>query len=290
MTRHRLNKVLGVFTTLIGGCTASGSRGPTIPAPVPAETDTGSAEDFGELRFSAGSFHYHLREKTKVQAEGSADTASSAITTTALLSVEVTPYGDSDYNVVVSIDSLKISTEGLIPSRSVTGISSLGPILQASFRGNTTTVNSYLPDSLCAYSQFIMAARRILLPRVPVRIGTLPPEVWVDTATITSCRAGSRIKILTTQEIKPLGREPHKFALHETTELTGAGILHRNSVEVSGSIRTLGSISFPGRSRLPSLVETESDGSITIRLGNSTIVFRQSSTQHIEQDTARLPN
>jgi len=290
MTRHRLNKVLGVFTALIGGCTASGSRAPTIPAPVPAETDTGSTEDLGELRFSAGSFHYHLREKTRIQAQGSADTTSSAITTTALLSVEVTPYGDSDYDVVVSIDSLKISTEGLIPSRSATGISSLGPILRASFRADTTTVNSYLPDSLCAYSQFIMAARRILLPRVPVRIRTLPPEVWVDTATITSCRAGSRIEMLTSQEIRPLGQEPHKFALHETTELRGAGILHRDSVVVSGSIRTLGSVSFPRRSRLPSLVETESDGSITVRLGSSIIVFQQSSTQHIEQDEVRLPN
>lgn len=290
MTRRRLTKVFSVLSALIGGCTASGPRAPTTTPPVSAEAaDTGGTEDLNKLRLSVGSFQYRLRQNTKVHAKSSTDTTPSSITTTARLSVDVTLHSDSGYAIIVSVDSLKISSEGLIPSRSVTDVSSLGPVLGASFRGNNMTVETYLPDSLCAYSQFITAARKLLLPPLPIQIRTPLTEVWVDTATTISCRAGTRIEILTIQQIKDLRREPHEFTLDERTELRGAGILNRDSVIVAGSIRTLGSALFTNRSRLPSLVQTESDGSITVRLGNSTMVFRQTSTQFIEQE-ARLPN
>ena len=292
MTRQQLGSVFGVLLVLIGGCTTSRSRAPaTIPPVLADTTNIGITEDPRDLSFSAGSFQYRLRQSTKVHADGSTDTTPSSIMTTALLSVNVTSHSDSAHDVTVLIDSLQMSTEGLIPPRSAADISSLGPVLQASFRGNATTIETYLPDSLCAYSQFVMAARQILLPPLPIQIRTpLSPQVWVDTASLVSCRAGSRIEMLVIQQISDLRTEPHQFALDERADLRGTGMLSRNAVTVSGSIRTRGSISFTGRSRLPSLVQTESKGSITVQLGNSTIVFQQSSTQHIEWQEPRVPN
>ena len=291
MTRQRLRNAFGVLSILITGCTTPGARAPTVTPSVPAEAvGVGPTEDPTELSFSAGSFQYRLRQNTKVHAEGSTDTTSSSITTTALLSVDVTSYSDSGYDVTVSIDSLQMSTEGLIPSRSVADISSLGPVLRASFRGNHPTIETYLPDSLCAYGQFVTAARQVLLPSLSIQITTPLTQVWVDTITTVSCRAGTRIEMFVTRQIKDLRREPHEFALDERTELRGAGLLSRDSVVVSGSITTRGSVSFAGRSRLPSLIQTESGGSIIVQLGNSTIVFQQTSTQHIEQQEPRLPN
>lgn len=291
MTRHRLSTVLSVLSVLIGACTTSGSRAPTVIPAVPAEAvTTGITEDPRDLNFSAGSFQYRLRQDTKVHTEDSTGTIRSSITTTALLLVDVTSHSDSAYDVIVSIDSLQMSTEGLIPSRSVADISSLGPVLRASFRGNNTTIETYLPDSLCAYSQFVTAARQVLLPPLPIQIKTPLPQVWVDTVSLISCRAGSRIEMLVIQQIRDLRREPQEFALDENVELRGVGMLSRNSVMVSGSIQTRGSVSFAGSSRLPSLIQTQSEGSITVQLGNSTLVFQQNSTQHIEQQNPRLPN
>jgi hypothetical protein len=291
MTRQALSGVFALLFVLIGGCTTSGSGAPAVIPPVPSETaNVGITEDPRELAFSAGSFQYRLRQNTKVDAEGLADTTPSSITTTALLSVDVISLSDSAYDVTVSIDSLQMSTEGLIPSRSVAGISFLGPVLQASFRANKTTIETYLPDSLCAYSQFVTAARQVLLPPLPTQIKTPLSQVWVDTVSLVSCRAGSRIEMLVVQQISDLRREPREFALDERAELKGAGILSGNAVTISGSIRTRGSISFTGGSRLPSLVQTESEGAITAQVGDSTVVFRQTTTQHIEQQETRLPN
>jgi hypothetical protein len=291
MTKQRLSRVFAVLFILIGGCTTSGSRAPAIIPPVPSDTaNVGITEDPRELAFSAGSFQYRLRHNAKVHADDLTDTTPSSITTTALLSVDVISLSDSAYDVTVSIDSLQMSTEGLIPSRSVAGISFLGPVLQASFRGNKTTIESYLPDSLCAYSQFVTAARQVLLPPLPAQVKTPLSRVWVDTVSLVSCRAGTRIEMLVVQQISDLRREPREFALDERAELKGAGMLSRNAVTVSGSIRTRGSISFTGGSRLPSLVQTESEGSITAQVGDSTMVFQQTTTQYIEQQEARLPN
>jgi hypothetical protein len=291
MTRQGLSRVFAVLLVLIGGCTTSGSRAPTVTPPVLGDTaNLGITEDPRDLTFSAGSFQYRLRQNTKVHAEGLADTTPSSITTTALLSVDVISLGDSAYDVTVSIDSLQMSTEGLIPSRSVTAISFLDPVLQAFFRGNKTTIETYLPDSLCAYSQFVTAARQVLLPLLPTRIKTPLSQVWVDTVSLVSCRAGSRIEMLVVQQISDLRREPREFALDERAELKGAGMLSINAVTVSGSIRTHGSISFTGGSRLPSLLRTESEGSITAQVGDSTMVFQQTTTQYIEQQETRLPN
>jgi hypothetical protein len=291
MTRQRLGRVFGVLSILIGGCTTSGSRAPTIIPVGPTEAaDVGITENPRDLSLSAGSFQYRLRQNTKVHAEGSTNPTPSSIITTALLSVDVTADSDSAYDVVVSIDSLQISTGGSIPSRSFADISSLGPVLRASFRGNNTTIETYLPDSLCAYSQFVTAARQVLLPLLPIQIRTPLPQVQVDTVSLVSCRAGSRIEMLVIQQIRDLRREPPEFALDEKIELRGAGMLSRNPVTVSGSIQTRGSISFASRFRLPSLIQTESEGSITVQLGDSTLVFQQNSTQHIEQQAPRLPN
>jgi hypothetical protein len=291
MTRQGLSGVLSILLALVGGCTTSGSRAPAVIPPVHGETASiGITDDPRDLGFSAGSFQYRLRQNTKVHAQGSSDTIPSSIMTTALLSVDVILLSDSAYDVTVSIDSLQMSREGLIPARSVADISSLGPVLQASFRGNKTTIETHLPDSLCAYGQFVTAARQVLLPPLPIQIRTPLSQVWVDTVSLVSCRAGTRIEMLVVQQISDLRREPREFALEERAELRGAGMLSRNTVTVSGSIRTRGSVSFTGRSRLPSLIQTESEGSITVQLGNSTIVFQQSTTQQIEHQQSRLPN
>src|SRR5687767_3268107 len=112
MTRQAFSSVFGVLLMLITGCTTSGSRAPAVTPPVLGETtNVGITEDPRDLAFSPGSFQYRLRQNTKVDAEGLADTTPSSITTTALLSVDVISLSDSAYDVTVSIDSLQMSAE-----------------------------------------------------------------------------------------------------------------------------------------------------------------------------------
>lgn len=291
MHRQRFNPAFSVFTILVTACTPSGPRVLPVILPVPAEaTDTTVASVRGYLRFQSGIFQYHLTQNTRIHVEGTADTTPNTITTSARLLAEISARSDSTYDVTLSIDSLHMSSEGAIPIRSMTGVSSLGPVLHASFRPSSTTIDVTLPDSLCAYSQFITAARELLLPEFSLQISLPLTRSPVDTTRMTSCRAGSRIKMVIVRQLKDLMRDPPELDLYERTQLQGAGVLGRDSVAVSGELITSGTLSFAGKSRLPSLLQSQSEGLITVRIGDSTTVFKQSSTQRIEQRQIPPPN
>jgi hypothetical protein len=276
---------------LISACTPPASTVPTVTIPGPRDApDSGVATETVHLRLTGGQFKYHLVQNTTIRSDASDDTATGMISTTARLSVDVSANPDSSYQILVSVDSLQIVTEGAVPSRSVVGLLSLGAVLRASLGKNRTIVESTLPDSLCAYSQFATAARELFLPQLPPEISSPLDGIQVDTATTTACRAGTRISMVSRREARDLRTDPPQFALEARTDLAGTGVLGRDTVIVSGSVTTRGTAWFTRGSRLPSLLKTESEGIIRVNLGSSTRLFRQSSTLQIEEEQGFPPN
>jgi hypothetical protein len=269
----------------MAACTPSRSTVPTVTLPVPPaeRTDTGAPRNVRYLRLIPGHFKYHLVQNATVETEPRADTAMGNLSMRARLLVDVSSDVDSVYNVVISIDSLQMTTDGPIPTRLMREPLSVGPVLRASISTNHTTVESMLPDSLCSYGQLVTAARDLLLPQLPAQISPQPLQIRIDSTTATTCRAGTRISLLVIRQLRDLGTQPAEFTFEGKTELTGTGMLGRDSVTVSGSISTRGSALFTGGSRLPSLVRTTSEGWITTKLGDSTIVFHQKSAQELRE-------
>ena|SRR5688572_16717232 len=287
MRKPTLATSVAAISGLMAACTPSRSTVPTttLPFPPAERTDTGAPRNARYLALIPGHFKYHLVQNATVEAEPRADAGVANLSMKARLLVDVSSDADSTYGVVISIDSLEMTADGPIPSRLIPGLVSLGPVLRASINTNQTTVESTLPDSLCTYGQLVTAARDLLLPQLPAHISAQPLQTRTDTTTATTCRAGTRIRLLVIRQLTNLGTQPAEFALDGKTELTGTGMLGRDSVTVSGSISTRGSALFAGTSRLPSLVRTASEGSITTKLGNSTIVFHQKSTQELREHT-----
>jgi hypothetical protein len=255
--------------------------------PVP---DTGTSLSTNRLSLQAGRFQYYVVQNTTIQTEAVTDTTSGGVITTARLVADVSSYNDSIYTVTISIDSLQMTSQGAIPHRGIGQVSSLGTVLQASIGARYLIVEATLADSLCAYSQFVTAARDLLLPALPPQVSIPLPEIRADTIVTVACRAGSRIQMTTLRELASLGADPLELALQGKSELAGVGMVRDDSVTISGTLTTRGKVSFTRGSRLPSLVQTESDGSITVRLRDSTTVFRQRSTQEIRQENFPSPN
>jgi hypothetical protein len=256
------------------------------PLPPTVVADTGARTISTDLTRLPGRFEYSLTQTSRVHRPATSDTLSAAIRTTARLLIDVTPINDSTYAIGASIDSLQMATEGSAPSRIGVHPSSLGLVLRASLGPEGGRVESSLPDSLCAYGQLVTLAREVLLPQLPTRMPAQLSGINTDTALTTVCRAGTRIEMLVTRQISNPGAGLSQVNLQGTAELKGSGILGRDSVAISGSIITRGTAFLTGGSRLPSIVQTESDGLITVRVGDSTSVFRQTSSQRLEQTTA----
>lgn len=287
MTRSISVIACGITALFLTACPGSGAR---VPVPTPsypgAAADTALTTLSRKLSFTPGHFKYLLTQNTKVEG----DTSESTVLTTAYLSADVSADENSAYGILISVDSFHIVTESPIPTHPIMQSRSLGPILHASMSEVGTQLENRLADSLCAYSQFITAARELLVPQLPHEFTTPLLETLTDSTRITACRAGTRIDMLLTRQLRDLRRQPLQLALQGRTELGGSGLLGRDSVTVSGVMSTDGTISFTGLSRLPSHVETRSEGSITVRLGSSTTKFRQRSTLQIREDqTARPP-
>jgi hypothetical protein len=285
MRKPALARLLTAIGVLMAACMPSRSTVPTVTLPLPPTdpTDTGAPRNARRLALIPGRFTYHLVQNATVEAELQPGAAIADLSMRARLLVDVSSDADSIYNVVISIDSLQMTAGAPIPSRAIPELVSLGPVLQASISSDQTTVESSLPDSLCAYGQLVTAARDLLLPQLPVEISAQRLQIRADSTTATTCRAGTRISLLVIRRLTDLGTEPAEFRVDGKTELTGTGMLGRDSVTVSGSISNQGSALFAGRSRLPSLVRTVSDGLIRTKLGDSTIVFRQKSTQELRE-------
>jgi hypothetical protein len=291
MRSSTLGGITAVLGSLISACAPPASSTTTVPPPFPTPVpDTGGTTGIRHLAISPGRFHYRVIQNTTIETHGVPDTTG-GITTTAHLSVDVSPGSDSSYRVIVSVDSVQLITQGAIPGRGVGQVSSLGPVLRASIGTHYAVAEAVLADSLCAYSQLVTAARDLLLPQLPLQISTRVPERWVDSATVVSCRAGTQIHMRMVRELTNLRTDPPTLTLQGTTDLAGSGALREGPVKVSGAIMTRGRISFTRGSRLPSLVETESEGSIIVQLKDSATVFRQKTTQQIQQvEDSRLPN
>lgn len=284
MRNSTLGGITAVVALLISACTPSNPRTSPVPPPIPTPIpDTGVIASTRRLTLVPGHFQYYVLQNATIRTDAVADTMGGGITTTARLVADVSADSDSSYTVVISIDSVQMTSQGAIPSRGIAQVSFLGPVLRASVRARHSIVEMNLADSLCAYGQFVTAARDLLLPALPSQVIIPLPEARVDTMVTVACRAGSRIQMTVVRELKNFSTDPLELTLQGKTELAGLGMVRDDSVSISGTLTTRGKASFTGEFRLPSLVQTESDGSITVRLGDSVTVFHQRSTQEIRQ-------
>jgi hypothetical protein len=280
------SKTLGITAICVAGITAA-CRPTTTPSPSPPPEKPqvlGPKELTTQyLRFSPNIYRYHFEQAARITVSGSVDTTPSTITTRAQILVTVAAEPNLDVQVSISFDSITISTQGSIPSPGFTQVTSLDSVLQARFpvAGTSTTVETRLADSLCAYSQFITAARELLLPELPVQIESPGTKVYTDSVSQKACRGGIIVDLTTIRQLRDLSREPPEFTLQQRTEIAGSGQLRRDSMTVSGSILTRGVARFATANRLPSFIQTESEGAITVRLGSLTTAFRQVSHQQI---------
>jgi hypothetical protein len=283
---------LTTLAVLLVACAPSGGLPPSVTPAIPEATrDTAATRDIGYLHLQAGTFKYDLSQNTRIRARSFLpETIPTTTSVTAILLAVITLNNDSSFNVSISVDSVRITSGGSIPTSGMPQSLSLGQVLHASIEGPKTTVEYRLPDSLCAYSHFLIAARELLAPQLPVPLSTSFVHPPPDTTTLTTCRGGTRIETAVRRELRNLRKFPPEFTITGTTELKGAGILRRDSLVVTGSVRTHGTASFGAISRLPSSIQTESEGLITILLGDSTTVFEQTSTQRIQHRPPDAPN
>lgn len=270
--------LLTLGMTALGACASPAVRIPTTPVvPVPP-IDTGGTTPLRELSFAAGRYHYRFIQATEIQAESENPSipGSGRISTVALLVAEITQDSGSTYRVTVAVDSLQLIREGQVTGVPIIPLT-LGVILEAFVANGRIATATRLPDSLCAYSQFVTLARQLILPQMPNDMAT--PNSAADTMTLSTCRAGTRIGVVAIQELSQDRSQPYQINLHERIDLAGVGMLGKDSVAISGSMRTDGTAEFDQKLRLPSAVKTNSQGSITVRLGNSVATFRQESRQ-----------
>jgi hypothetical protein len=280
MRRHNIVLTLSFLAVITLACTARKTP-PRPPAPISPEVRVPGQSVPTYLRFSANVYRYRFQQRAHITAEASPDTVPSTIVTQALILVAVTADADSSIRVSVSFDSISISTQGSIPSRGLSQVTRLDSVLQVQFSNANTRIQMHSPDSLCAYGQFVSAARDLLLPELAIQVISPGDSVYTDTIVENSCRAGTSIEMITTQQLQDLGHEPPEFSLQQQAEIRGVGLLRRDSIAISGSIATFGTATFATANRLPSLVQTNSKGMITVRLGTITTVFSQISQQEI---------
>jgi hypothetical protein len=277
--------IAAVVFTAAAGCSPSGVRTPPLPPTPRDHPDTGVTTDEIRLLLRPGQFRYNLLLNGTIQVEGEPGSLQSLITTTAVLVVEVTDHNDSTYEVRVAADSLHVATRQLSPQQIPTGPVNLGPVLRASLTPQSVTVESQLADSLCAYGQVLSTARELLAPQLGIDGSLAQRTSTRDTATTVVCRAGARISAYTTRDLsssrRSLPNSP-EFMIRGRTELAGTGALRSDSVAVTGSLTSQGTMTFLNGLRLPNKVETQSSGRIQVRIGDSTTVFQQTTNQVVE--------
>ncbi len=288
--RRQLPAVVAVMVGIITGACAPTAIPPiSSPLPTIADTVTGDPSTSGDLRLIPGVYRYQFTQSAQITGDRAADTLPGKIATRALIHAVVTTEPDSAFAITVSFDSITTSTEGSIPPRGMGQPLSLDSVLKGTFSrlGNTSVVR--LPDSLCAYSQFVRIAQELLLLELTHDISVPMKRSFTDTTTQRGCRAGMSIELTTIRELKNLGRSAGEIEIQQRTTVHGTGVLRRDSLAVSGSITSRGKASFTALNRLPSIVQTQSDGTITVQLGSTTTLFRQQSTQEIRLLTSN-PN
>ena len=284
---HMRLEEIAVTAGLVGfvvGCASTTPAPPVSPPgtpqiPTPAEATTRLHS------FAPSLYRYRFEQTADIRAQGSAeDTIPGNVITRATVLVTVRAESDSIFEVTVTIDSISITTQGsILPQRSQEPLR-LDSVLSAKFSRTGVVTERRLADSLCMYSQFVTTARELILPELPVQLYSPVSQVYTDTIVDRACRAGTEIELTITRELRDLRREPTELALRQQTRLQGAGVLRRDSLKVSGSITSHGTASFATANRLPSYIQTQSAGMITVQLGNTATVFHQTTVQTIRLD------
>ena len=276
---------IAALASLTMACTGRPGSSPTVN-PAPDIPSVVPAPVVGQLQILPGAFHYQLSQTGEIRS--SDDTASSTTTMYAVLQAGVTATSDSSFSIVISADSIETATQGLIPPPRASQVIVLDSVIHAVLTPTTLTLVSSLPDSLCRYSALVTAAYEVLLPALPPVIQLPSASVYTDTTLTTSCPAQIPFRNRTIREIRSSGADPLQFRITGRTEITGAGVIRRDSLLVTGLVSTHGRVSFNTGSRLPVMLETTSEGSITVQLGSTHTTFTQVSSLTLRQITAGL--
>jgi hypothetical protein len=280
---------LALLATLTSACASTPPLPPERPDVRPV-TDSTATLAPRTLRLTPGNAVYQFSQASDIRLEGSDDTTHSTITTDAVFSVVITEQNDSTHEISISADSVRIAGSGPTLSRTQTLQSlplSLGTILRASLSPTTRNVEVLLADSLCAYGQLVSAAHEIVLKPLPYLPLLRENASWSDSSRFSTCRAGTTVESRTLHEVIYSPSQPNELALRAIVTVEGSGIMQTDSVRVHGIVTSTGRGLLEGADRLPTMLRTESQGRITVELGDSVTVFHQQSTQEWRR---RLPN
>ena len=270
------------LSLFLAACTS----GPSIPAPAPVPAPVETLQTLptliSRLHFSADSYRYRFTQTAEVRVLDSIEASQSAVTTRALFLVEISPKADSSFSIHISVDSVSIATAGAIPHSVLGRPLQLGTVLHLIVSPTGMIIESQLPDSLCPFGQFLGTARELVLPELPLGVETPLRRTYADTSIQHACRAGADIRIVTTRQLQDLRKVPLELDIQQRAELQGAGLLRRDSITVSGSVATRGTALFSVPNRLPTTVQTRSEGTITVTVGQVKTVFQQLSQQTLQ--------
>lgn len=271
-------------------CTAGGVPGPPRPSPIPEEHTSPPTSTTRYLILSPGIYEYRWRQTAEISTQDSGYTLTPSTTvTTALFYIDISQRADSSYSAVVSVDSLSITAQGSIPTLGLPRTERIDSILHVVLSPALVTFHERLPDSLCAYGHLVATARLILLPELALSPQVASRKTYSDTSREVSCRAGTHIESLTTRQVRRSGTDSAALAIEQKSELSGTGFLRRDSVTVSGSLSARGAAFFLKDSRLASTILMDSEGTITVRLGEAKTIFRQVSNQEIRLRGSSIP-
>jgi hypothetical protein len=276
---------IATLASLTMACTGRPGSSPTVdPAPdIPSVVPTPVVR---QLHILPGTFHYQLSQTGEIRS--SDDTVSSTTTMYAVLRADVAATSDSSFSIIISADSVQTATQGLIPTPRTSQVIAVDSVIHAVLTPTTITLVSSLPDSLCRYSALATAAYEVLLPALPPVIHVPSASIYTDTTLTTSCPAQIPVRNRTIRQIRSSETDPLQFRITGETEITGAGVIRRDSLLVTGSVSTHGRVSFNTASRLPAVLEATSKGSITVQLGNTHTTFTQISSLTLRQISLAL--
>ena len=283
---------IGVLTALLANCAPGVQSIPPSQGPVTTDAKAPANMPATEpRRLAPGLYRYRLVESTHVQLQELGDTLPGIVQTDALVSVRITPSdGFSRFTALVSIDSIRIRQNSPVPSTSMVPAARIDSILRVIFSPGNNVAEVLLPDSLCAYSQFVTIADDLLLPRIPSEFVMPTNVLYSDTVTVHGCQGGAVVETVSIRKLSNPEQTPTQLALQRQSIIRGAGSIRRDSLSITGSVSTMGTVTFQAGQRLPLNVRTRSDGMLTVQLGTQLSVFRQTSTRELSRDSTTPPN
>lgn len=286
MNRHFSSATI-LFVLAVTACTQRSSP-PLPPVPVP-EAEAPREMSLGSLQLLPGRFLYQLQQTMEVRIDDQPDTLPSSTTTMAAITIHVAAQSDSLFSATVSIDSIDITPSGFIPAAGLRRIDQLDSVIRVDFTPTTASTSIVLPDSLCAYGALVATVRALLVLDLPGQLELRAGNNYSDTTLTQTCRAGVNIDITTIRHLQLVrDSQPPQFEIRQAAELYGAGLTRRDSMTVEGSTITQGAATFSDRDRLPSRVETTSEGRVTVHLGTVRTIFTQQSRQSLTR-TSYVP-